>query len=149
MWPFKKKFPPLESLPVEDEWAVGQSECDGKPIMVCANTSAFRYARHPELSFRLRVAILLNDPTENGLPTVEENRVVNEIEARLLAFLGSDGRMVIRIMTDGKKEFFSYVRSAEIAERAVAQLRAATKTHELNYDVKPDPAWKAYNDFAK
>lgn len=33
MWPFKKKFPPLESLPAEDEWSVGQGENDGKPMI--------------------------------------------------------------------------------------------------------------------
>ena len=34
MWPFKKKFPPLESLPAEDEWSVGQGERDGQAMIV-------------------------------------------------------------------------------------------------------------------
>jgi hypothetical protein len=148
MWPFKRKFPPLESLPAEDEWSVGQGEHDGKPMIVRKNTSAGSYARHPELPFRLGVAIPLRDPDPRGFPTNAEAETLNEIEDRLCSALGANGRLVVVISTNGMREFISYARSAEIAERAVAQVRAGTKTHEVQHYVEPDPKWQVYDQFA-
>ena len=149
MWPFsKKKFPPLESLPVEDVWSVAQGQKEGKPMIVRRNTSAKKYARHPELSYRLGVAIPLRAPDERGYPNKEEFKELDAIEDRLCAALSPAGRLVLVITVGGMKEFVSYVHSAEAAKQAIEKLQRATKSHDVQYYLAHDPKWLVYAELA-
>ncbi len=148
MWPFKKKFRPLESLPAEDFWSVASGKYEGKPIVIRRNTTARTYARHPDLPFRLGIAVPLHNPDADGLAQGDEVEQLHEIEDRLEVALGAFGRKVVVISTDGMREFISYVRSAPLAERVASTVRAATATHEVQHYVEPDPQWSAYFEFA-
>jgi len=147
LWPFKKKFLPLESIPIEDLWSVGRGPIDGTPMIVQRNTSAETYARHPDLPIRLGIAIPIHLPDERGYANQVESKQLEAIEDRLCAALGPAGRLVLVITGGGMKEFVSYVRSAPLAERVVAKVREETKSHEVQYYVQEDRKWRVFSEF--
>jgi hypothetical protein len=147
-WFSKKKFPALDSLPAEDLWAVSQGENDGKPMIVRINSSAKDYAGHPDLPVRLGIAIPLHQPDQNGLPGEAESAQLGNVEDRLFEALGSSGRLVLVITTSGMREFVSYVRSPQAAEKIAQLVKAETKTHEVQHYAESDLNWSGYGQFA-
>ena len=144
----KKRFPALDALPTEDQWAVGQGENDGKPLIARINSSAKEYVGHPELPVRLGMAIPLQAPRPDGLPDEAESEQLDDIEDRLFDAVGSNGRVVLVITTSGMREFVSYVRSPDVAERVAQSVRVATSTHEVQHYAEADPEWDVYGQFA-
>ena len=148
MWPFSKKyFPPLNSLPAEEEWSVAQGIRNGKPMILRVNSSAKAYKGHPLLPARMGIAIPLYAPDTNGLPENAEAVQLSVIEDRLFDAISASGRVVLVITTSGMREFVSYLRSVEDAEAVAQRVRSATTTHEIQHYAGSDPTWTLFRDF--
>lgn len=146
-WFSKKQFPALADWPAEDRWTIAKGENDGKPILVRVNSTAKEYAGHPELPVRLGIAIPLHAPREDGLPNPTELEQLGDIENRLHAEVAKAGRVVLVITTGGMREFVSYVRAPDAAERIVQSVQAGTTTHEVQHYAASDPKWELYDQF--
>jgi hypothetical protein len=146
-WFSKKKFPPIESLPAEDQWSLGQGQHDGKPMFVRINSSAKEYIGHPDLPFRLGIAVPLHEPRPDGLPDQTETQQLIEIEDRLFEAIGIEGRVVLIITTSGMREFVSYVRTGEGAQKIAQSLQTAVTTHDLQHYIEQDRKWSLYQQF--
>jgi hypothetical protein len=146
MWPFGKKK--VTWVAAEDRWSVAKGENNGKPIFLRVSSSAKQFAGHPDFPVRFGVAVPLQAPDENGLPQPMESQQLGNIEDQLFQALGSSGRLVLIITTGGMREFVSYVRSPELAERVFERVRNATKTHELRHYTASDPIWELFGQFA-
>jgi hypothetical protein len=147
-WFGKKKSPALDPLPTDERWSLAQGENDGKPMFVRVNSSAKEYARHPDLSVRLGIAIPLHAPNDHGLPVEPESEQLQDIEDNLLEVLAASGRLVLVITTCGMREFVSYVRSSQVAEEIATQIRAVTDTHKVQHYAESDPKWDIFGQFA-
>lgn len=144
---FSKKKP---SYPTESRWDVVQGERSGEPIFVRRNASAQSLARHPEYRFRVGIAIPLNAPSPDGLPTNDEVDELNAIEDRICALLeqGNESLLVLAITTSGMREFVFYTRSPDSIESHLDALRSEVVTHEIQNYVAEDPKWSVYAQFA-
>jgi len=106
--------------------------------------------RHAEYKFRVGVAVPLNAPNDEGLPVNDEMEQLNALEDRLSAALEhqQESLQVLSITTQGMREFVFYTRSPELAQKAIEDLRAETKTHDVQGYVVEDRRWSVYAAFA-
>jgi hypothetical protein len=151
MWPFGRKDRSLRNFPTEWGWSVGQTQWDGKPMFLRLQKRARRFAGHPELPFRLGVAVPLHAPNEHGLPVGEEFTALNSIEDALCDSLQPthSGFLVMVITTNGMREFVFYVKDQEKATGAVEAARLIAAGHEVQYYVEKDADWALYRQFLK
>lgn len=143
-----RRFPAFGALPDEDLWVVGSGTQNNAPMFVRINDTAKSYAGHPELPFRLGIAIPLIDQSNEGLPNEAENEQLNGIEDRLLDNLKGAGRLVLVITTGGMRDFISYVRTPNDAENIVSALRACAKDHEVQHYVESDARWRLFREYS-
>lgn len=140
----------LPHLTGDGDWAMLEGESDGRPMLVRRNGTPAEYAGHPELAFRLGVAVPFVRPDESGFPDADETEAVNEIEDGLVDYLESSqgGVLTLVITTSGMREFVCYVRSVDEGEAAAQAATAASDGHEVQYYVEEDPEWEIYAQFA-
>ncbi|WP_020470636.1 DUF695 domain-containing protein [Zavarzinella formosa] len=146
MWPFgKKKHLPLSSFS-DDNWAILRGESEGAPMFIRRHTGAAPFKGHPELSFRLGIAIPLLRPSPEGLPEPDEIEELDQIEDALRGALTPSRRgvLVLAITTNGMREFVFYIRSEADAAGAVKAAEAAAGDHEVQHYVASDPTWDVY-----
>ena len=148
MWPFRSKEV-ATALPGEDTWSIAQGESQGKPMFARVNVSAGAQAGDPQLPTRLGIAIPLKAPNEHGFPHGSEFGELDAIEERIVGALRANegGCLVLVITTGGMREFVSYVQSPAAGEAAVAQVRSATATHEVQHYTEPDAEWTVLKGF--
>ena len=148
--PFWKRQQPFESLPVEDKWSVSEGTHEGRPTIVRLNVSARGYVGHKDLPVRLGIAIPLTVPDGRGFPGIEESEELNLLEDALFEAFKStqSGKVVLIISAAGMREFVSYVRSPNEAEKAVAHVRSTSRKHEVQHYTAEDPRWELFRGFA-
>ncbi|UOD28541.1 DUF695 domain-containing protein [Massilia violaceinigra] len=142
---------PLEDLnDLDDSWTIAEGTHGDGPMLVRINTSAKRWAGHPELGIRVGFAIPLNHPNPGGLPDAEENRVVGELEDRIRELLQAGGPVVhaLAITTGTFKEFVFYLKNGECIGPVHEQLRAEVTSHQIQCMAYRDPEWDVYASFS-
>ena len=148
--PFWKRQQPPGSLPDVDKWSVSETVHGGWPMLVRLNVSAKGYAGNKGLPIRLGIAVRLTAPDERGFPGSEESAQLNVLEDALFEAFKSakSGRIVLIISTGGMREFVSYVRSFNDAEKAMALVRGTNRNHEVQHYIADDPKWELFREFA-
>lgn len=142
---------PLTQLnDLDDSWTIAEGSHGDGPMLVRINTSAKRWAGHPELGIRVGFAIPLNHPNPSGLPDAQENRVVGDLEDRIRGLLKAGGPVVhaLAITTGTFKEFVFYLKNGESIGPVHEQLRAEVTSHQVQCMAYRDPAWEVYASFA-
>ncbi len=115
MWPFTRKELDIKSLPSLSDgghrWGVAEADIDSSPLVVRYNQSARNWIAHPELPIKLGFAIPLNSPNEGGLPALDENEQLNDIEDTILRIVDSrtPALHVLALTTGVMKEFVFYI----------------------------------------
>ena len=66
---FRKKFPPIESIEVEESWGLSQGNYQDKAIFIRVNKGLKKIVKHPQYGHQLGIAVPLNNPNEQGLPS--------------------------------------------------------------------------------
>lgn len=83
MWPFGRKnldIAKLSSIDYESgAWSLAVDDCDSPTFIVCRNSDAKRWFRHPLLSTRIELGIRLT-PSEKGNDPSKEDVVLDEFE---------------------------------------------------------------------
>jgi len=149
MWPFRKRHLPLESFPVNEDWAIAIGERDGKRTFIRIHLGAKPYAGHPGLPYCLSVIVPFLFPDEEGMPDEDEKEVLDDIEDSLREILGPAARgfMVVIATANGAREFLLYTRDAEAANAAIAVTRKCSGEREIQSEILHDPKWVAYKHF--
>jgi hypothetical protein len=131
-------------------WALGQGECDGKPMFLRTNTGAARLAGDARYRHRVAVAVPVRAPNPNGFPRPEEATQIDQIEDQLDQALTSAGNsiFVLAITTAGMREFVFYTSDPAASAASVAQLASTVQSHQLQHVVEDDPEWEVYQQFA-
>jgi hypothetical protein len=148
MWnPFKRSSGPTT---VKDEWAIGQGENEGRPMLVRINTGLKPIVGRQPFIHRTGVTFLLRAPDENGFPAPDESGLLNEFEDALLQALSvsAQAHLALVITTSGFREFVLYTANLEATSGALDGLRTRFATHEIQSYVELDEAWEVYRTFA-
>ena len=74
----RKKHPNIEEIDIADEWQVFHGKHEGNPLIARFRTSAKVLIGHPSYIHQAGIAVPLNDPDQNGLPSVDESKQLNQ-----------------------------------------------------------------------
>lgn len=98
------------SILPDGPWSVLEGQHDYRPMFVRLNTGARTVARSTGLAHRIGIAVLLQAPGDEGLPTSSESAVLATIEDALCDALhaGTEAVLTVVITTSGMREFVFY-----------------------------------------
>lgn len=151
MWPFRRRKPSLTSALIDDQWEVIQGQYDGRPIILRLHKGVGRVIAHPQLPYRLGIAVPLHSPDERGFPAAPELKALEGIEDAIHQALSHDfrGVKVLVITTNGMREFVSYIQNESAARAALDAAGRSAAGHEIQHRVSPDPQWSVYRKFSQ
>ncbi len=145
----KKTYPPKDQLTVVETWTVAQGEYGGKPLITRFNSGLTDLAAHPEYRYQIGIAIPLNTPREDGLPTSEEDQALSVIEDALADSLQQDKESLFAgvLSTGGMREFVFYTSNPEAARDRIKVLQEAFKSHTLHAMIRQDAEGTVFKQF--
>ena len=143
---FKKKYPPIEELVIEEEWGLSQGIYQDKAIFIRANRGLKKIARHPQYPHQVGVAVPLNNPNEHGLPIRAEGEQLNDIEDQLVDALEVNNESIFAgaISTNGMREFVFYTSNPDQVTEKFKALQDKIATHEIQLLIQEDKDWLTY-----
>ncbi len=133
--------------PMENQWAVGQTEWEGHPLFVRFNTSVQDGHLKDEFPIKVGFALPLHTPSSEGLPGEEEMEQLGEIEELMEEYLGSDGVLVLVLTTGGMREVIFYVRPNTDIAGVHKRLMTEVTSHEVQCVGEEEPGWDSYYAF--
>ena len=119
-------------------------------MIVRLRSGVRRAAGHKDFAVQIGVAVPLNDPSSDGLPTADESQQLGAIEERLSKDLEEPRRAVLTavITTSGMREFVLYTGSKGWIRDWTERFQAETATHQIQVMSQPDPKWSVYRSLA-
>ena len=149
MWPFGRKYASRDQLTIGQDWKVGQSKYEGKPLIARFNAGLQAIAGHPDYRYQVGIAVPLKSPNEHGLPGVEEDRQLAGIEDEITRTLEEDRESILVgvISTNGMREFVCYSTDADSVRRKFDGLQQSVTSHDLQLMIRLDPHWAVYKQF--
>ena len=149
VWPFQKKHPAREQLEIHESWKVGQGDYGGKVLIARFNAGLKEIAGHPEYPYQVGIAAPLREPTEQGLPTVDEDERLAVLEQQIAKVLedARESLLVGVLTTGGMREFVFYTADAVAVREKFERLRKSISSHELQLMIHEDPGWHVYRQF--
>lgn len=123
-----------------EQWQVITTERDGRPVFVSRN-HALKRVEHPTLETHTEISLPLADQTrEDGQPTDEEAKVLEELEDKLLESLGARGVLIARETWKGTRTIHLHTKLA--AKPLIDEwFKRDASAYEGKVVHKPDPTW--------
>ena len=146
MWPFKRKSPTPDHLPVDGPWALAEGEHNGGTMIIRTNTGYRDFKIVPGYEYQVGIAVPLRNPEVTGLPGAAEGAVLGEIEDTICSSLEEqvESLLVAVITTGGMREFVFYTRQPHRVEERVVKLRERITSHEIQLVIQSDRDWEIY-----
>jgi len=145
---FKKK----EYLPINEygeSWIIKSGISQGLPIFVRYNEYLKEAIGHRAYPYQLGIAVPLNDPNDQGLPSDSEAKVLFKIEDNIAKSLQDEAQLVMTITTNGMREFVLYAQNwtPEAYEELVKAIGIKFPTHELQFMIQKDTKWSTFKTY--
>lgn len=135
----QKKYP--------EEWNFYMTTIDDKAASIYLNLALHNVIPikdKPNLSW---ISLKLNSPTENGLTTDEESKILFEIEDNLLDIIDSKNALYIgRLTNDGTRDFYFYSNNAQKFKSDAIKIFQTYSKYKIIIHSKEDKDWQAYAD---
>ena len=148
---FSKKKPSLpETLPL-GSWAMVQGSNQGILLLARVRKGLGSVVGHVSYPFRVGVATRVRATAANGMPTAEENAILQEVEGRLSHALEIDREavFVVALTTNGVKEWVFYTSDPEATKRRMQAFAPSVESHRLQMVVAEDKEWAVYRQLAE
>ena len=142
------KSPDPNLLPIDGPWSVGESQYDGKVMIVRSNTGYRELKRVTGYEHQVGIAVPFRSPEPSGLPSPEEHVELDAIEDAISNSLQeqAESLLVAIITTSGMREFVFYTRAPQEVQHRFEQLRSRIASHEIQMMIQLDEAWEIYTE---
>ena len=150
MWPFSKKAPVPESLPIDGAWSINQGTHNGSDLIVRSNSGYKIYCPIAGYEHQVGIAVPFRIPEPTGLPSRQEYAELGGIEKALCEELefNAESLLVAVITTGGMQEFVFYTRDPDQVRRRFDFLKKRIATHQIQLMIQQDKRWKVYARFS-
>ncbi|MBI5203319.1 MAG: DUF695 domain-containing protein [Nitrospirae bacterium] len=130
-------------------WNVLQGDMNGKPIFIRVDTQWKESSRKTQYPYRIGIAIPLNNPNNDGLPSNDEMNILNSIEDLIDKELIQEGKTILTLIitTNSMREFVLYTNIPKVIQSKYNVLKNKVKTHEVQMIIENDPKWEVYKSF--
>lgn len=133
-----------------EHWDVYTTTIEDKPASVFLNLGLFDDCPDPERPTAMRVSASIQQPTDTGFPTPEENEKLHAVEDALEEHVKErlDGVYAGRVTSGGKRDYYYYVPGEEPDVGAVmGGVTELFGDYEFEAGILPDPEWKEYLEY--
>lgn len=146
-----KKYPALNELAIEENWAVYQGHLNDSQIFLRINRWCDSICGHPELRFRVGIAIPFTKEQPSGLPTSEQMVILGQIEDSIADIAEKDRKTVLAICITGVgfKEYVLYTAEPEKIDDYLKEIRKLYPEYEFQHYIEEDKKWDGYKYFSK
>lgn len=147
---FRKKYPAIDSIVVQENWGISQGVYDGNVIFIRINNGLKGLARHPEYAHQVGIALPLNYPNEHGLPESGEGEELSVIEDHLVdsLLIKNESLFVGAITTGGMREFVFYTSNPDQVVSKFKAIQELVSSHELQLMIQLDKDWQTFKNLS-
>ncbi len=138
-----------EILNIPESWSILKSENNGKPMLIRKNVGCDKIAGNKNYSTGCGIAFQVKFPDENGLPQIEKEPELNNLEDDIFEIFEKDLNSIVPIVitTSGFREYVIYTKDLQEFQNRLSKLQAKYKQYELTSYNKEDVNWKTYKSF--
>ncbi len=138
--------------PADCAWLNAKGTIQGLPAYFRLNESLKELAPCSGFEYEVLVLIYFNSTGDNGMPQSERDLTqVDDIEDQFKDHLEATGSAILALVitTDGAREVYFYSSDPEAAiDEWEEKLQPRMRTHKVEFKVRPDEEWEAYQEFA-
>jgi len=134
---------------IPESWSVLSGENDGQPMIIRINDALAQIAGHEDYSINCGIAFKLLFPSGNGLPNIEMEPELNNLEDDIFDMYELDLNAIVSniITTSGFREYVLYTKNVIEFNARLITLQEKYKQYELTSYTKKDKPWKTYKSF--
>ena len=148
---FKKKTESnsAEITSIPESWSVSTGENNGQPMFVRKNNACDKIAGNKNYSTNCGIAFKLLSPNADGLPDIENEPELNNLEDDIFDIFESDLNSIVPIVitTSGFREFVIYTKNLAEFNTRLEKLKQKYPKYELTTYNKSDQNWNTYKSF--
>jgi len=146
---FSKKSNDEIITSIPESWTILKGENDGKPMLIRKNVGLDKIAGNRNYSISCGIAFELLFPDENGLPIIENEPELNNLEDEIFQIYESDLNSIVALIitTSGFREFVLYTKDAKEFMTRLKELKSKYNQYELTNYTQKDKNWSTYNSF--
>ncbi len=127
---------------VSTDWTVAAGRFGEYPAEMRLRRGAFEHELgKPEYSTAVVVQVMLNDPNDDGLPTLAENNELAYMEDALGSIVGGRGLLVSVITALGLRQFTWYAANDWTTD-LLASIDHTISSHGVRVLARSDPQWR-------
>lgn len=136
----------IEMPEVESRWDLYVTDMDGQKALVLVDMALFGKAPFKGYSNLFGLQMAIQDPTEDGFYTEEEQEVLFKMEDRIVAVFEerARARVVAAVTTGGARILYFYAPNADVLGALVGQIAAEFGEYDFNYMIDTDGPWNFY-----
>jgi uncharacterized protein DUF695 len=124
------------------DWTVAAGRFGAYPAELRLRSGAFeRELGKPEYSTAVVVQIMLNDPNDDGLPTVAENNELADVENTLGSLVAGRGLLVSVITALGLRQLTWYA-DTDWTTELLERIGTTISSHGVRVLARADPQWR-------
>jgi hypothetical protein len=149
---FKKKTKSNSSeiiTSIPESWSVSTSKNNGSAMYVRKNVACDQIAGNKEYFTNCGIAFKLLSPNADGLPDIEIEPELDNLEDDIFDFFESDLNSIVPIVitTSGFREFVIYTKDLTEFKIRLEKLKQKYPKYELTTYNKTDQNWNTYKSF--
>lgn len=134
---------------IPENWSVLRGENNGNPMLIRKNAGLEQIAGNKNYSVSCGIAFKLLFPDENGLPNIENEPELNDLEDDIFEIYETDLNSIVAtiITTSGFREFVLYTKNSEEFNVRLQKLQSKYPKYELTSYNRKDENWGTYKSF--
>jgi len=146
----KTNYPAPTEIALPDSWSVFEGQHGQHRLVGALREGVAPLMGHPGYRHQVGVALLLNQPDENGMPGAEESERIYALEDKIQDRLeeGNQSLLVAKWFVRGCRELVFYTMDVKETTRRLDEIAAQGTRNQLQLTTNKDPDWKVLRQFA-
>jgi hypothetical protein len=143
-------YPDPADIRLPDSWTVIEAEHGPHRLLGALRDGVRPLVAHPAYRQQAGIALVLNRPREDGLPTPQESERIYRLEDAIQAGLEENNQslLVAKWFVRGCRELVFYTTDLKAMSGRLDEIAARGTTNRIQLATNKDPDWKVYRAFA-
>ena len=146
---FRSNFLEIKTDAHIAEWDFYYSNVDDKPSSLYVDLGLYNVAPIEDKKNFVWISIRMNQAQRDGLSSSGENKILEQIENKLVSKIQSKCNSVYvgSLTSNGSRDFYFYIDDTNLYEKEVTGVMSGYPQYTFDYGKKPDENWNGYFKF--
>jgi hypothetical protein len=147
---YKPSYPEPAAISLPDSWSVIEAQHGPHRLVGVLRNGVGPLMGHPAYRKQAGIALVLNLPREDGLPSPEESERIYRLEDAIQAKLEEHNQslLVAKWFVRGCRELVFYTTDVRAMSGQLDEIASAGTTNQIQLATNNDPDWKVLRAFA-